>query len=513
MKVKLVGKTVADLGFSTLEMIIALALMSLVISSSLQTIYMSQYFILGGEISSEGLYITKNLLETARNQSSVNFYTTSSTPLYTIKPESTSGTTSCLSSFCYQAQLIVDDISTCSKSISAATSWRLSPRYSTSSVVLESLAIHKNEVIDLGGDCLLTKPRGDWLHSPLNAVSRTTRAPQLSSGIDVLGKYIYQTASSAPQLTIYQQSSSGISNPVIVGTSTGSERRLNEIDVINDLATGRRYAYVTQHSSSSQLGVIDVTDPANPIWLTDKSLLGVDSNGSFPQGWRLMAYGNRLYVLTRETAGAELHIFDISKPYEPTELPSGIYNLNRTVNDLVVREQLVGGIMRRFIVMVASSNLKELGIFEVTYDIPIELVSVDLPGTEDALSVSLLGNRLYLGRRATSAGPELYQFELLDLLLSSTPTPLAVSEVGADIATIRSSGSLLYLGTNRSGAEFQVWHSSTDLWDVANANTARISFQSITKLAPLGIEMSTDFIYTHTQSSTQAEEMVVMSTL
>lgn len=510
MKAKLAGSTRRILGFSTLEIIIALALMSLVITSSLQTLYMSQYWILGSSLSSEALSVTKLQLEAARSMAAFNFHAATTSNVNKVKPQTSSSSYSCDTSFCYKNKLFVTDISVCAKHLQSDTSWRISARYSTTSVDLETIIVYPEEVIAQGSDCLTALPRGNWL-SPIASITGIyVHPPIFSSGMDALGTYIYQTASSSPQLSIYMQPVSGSSTPILVGTSSGAGPRLNAIDVIRDMGTGRSYAYVMQHSSSSQLGVFDVTDVTAPVWLTERTLLGVDSTGSFPQGWRVVAYGQRLYVLTRETAGAELHIFDITKPDQPTERSAAIFNVNRTVNDMVVREQLLDGVTRRFIIMAGSADLKELGIFEVTSDVSVERVAINLSGTEDALSLSLSGNSIYIGRRATSGGPELYQYDFQDLL-KGVVVPLATSEVGADVSTIRSSGYALYLGTNRSGAEFQVWSTSVGLWSSTTANTARISSVSVTRLAPLGVELSPDFVYVHSQSVTQPEFLSVVN--
>ncbi len=511
MLVKLAGNKKNIQGLSTLEIIIAIALMSIIITSAIQTIYMSQYWILGGEVSGEALSVAKTRLEVVRSLAQVDFYNASSSVASQVRPLSSASASLCATSFCYQSLVTVTDVSPCTKNVMVEVSWRISARYSTSSVELDTTVMNPAEVIARGGDCLLQSTRGNWLGPAVAVVGNTTRPAQFSSGLDVLGDYIYQTASSAPQLSIYRQPSMVGGNPVLVGSSTGMGHRLNAIDVIRDLNTGRTYAYVVQHASSSQLSVVDVTDVTNPVWVGSRSLHDVSTTSSFPQGWRVVAYGSRSYVLTRETAGPELHIFDITNPEQPTEIIGGIFNLNRTVNDLFVHEQLVAGVNRRFIILAASADTKELGIFEVTDDVLVELVAVNLPGTEDALSVILGGNTVYVGRRATSGGPELYQFNFPELLKGNT-TPLATSEVGADVSTIRSSGTVLYLGTNRSGAEFQVWKSSAEFWSSTTPNAARISSTPVLRLARLGIELASDFVYAHSQSATQEEQLLVITT-
>ena len=51
---------------------------------------------------------------------------------------------------------------------------------------------------------------------------------------------------------------------------------------------------------------------------------------------------------------------DIDAPAQPTEIGTG-FQLNRTVNDFVVRDQKVGDAIRRFVFLASDANVKELG--------------------------------------------------------------------------------------------------------------------------------------------------------
>ena len=508
MQVKLVGKN--NVGFSILEIVIALALLMIFIVGAVEAIAGTQYWRLTSVTAKEALEINQVLLEKIRAESLVNFESASTTNWQPSKDGESPADSVCrLGGFCYYKQIQVTDISTCAKSLQVNVSWRLGARYPTSTIATPSYLKNTTEIIARGGDCLIESPTGNWLTSHPQLVGKIDTPPQKRASFDVFQNYIYVVStSSMSRLNIYSKPTVVGENPVLVGSSSGANILLNAIDVVRDMGTGRIYAYVMQHASTSQLGVFDVTDATNPILITERTLDGVDSTRSFPQGWRVMAYGERLYAVTRETAGQELHIFSISDPRNPVEIISARKQLNRTVNDMTVREQMVDGSLHRYLFLAAMAGSKELEIVEVTNNVSTTSRVVNLAGEEDALSLHLQGDNLYLGREKNS-GPELYLFSVTALLNGSI-TPSAVSEVGANVHTIEGSGKVIFLGTNQTNAQFQVWHANTETWSATTAGTGRVTDMAVLGLAPLGIEISENYVYLLTQSATQQETLSVI---
>lgn len=496
-------------GFSTLEIVIALALMVTIIVGAVNANISSQYWVLTSQVGTEALYKAKMQSEVLRAHSKSDFQFASSTQLHTLNVSGDEADTLCaLGGLCYFSQDVVTDISSCLKYVETSVFWRIGDRYPTTSIMLPTYLTNKSEIIAKGGDCRVTELNGNWLLGSLGTVGSQIVPPLFSTGIDVFLEHMYVTSSSSPQLAIYSTPTAVGSNPLLVATSSLYNKRANALDVVRDMSTGRSYAYVMQHASSSQLAVVDVTDVLHPLPVLQKTLLGMTVGGSFPQGWRVAAYGTRLYVTTRETAGPEFHIFDITIPHLTSEIVGSTINLNRTVNDMVVREQMINGVMRTYVYLATSAALKELSIYDVTTDVPVEVVSFNLPGTEDASSLYLAGNNLYLGRK-NGSGNELYVFNVQGLL-QGIGVPLATSEVGADVHTITGSGQLLYIGTSKSGSEFQVWNANQQTWSTSVLNAGRISFVNIPHLTPLGIDSSLDYLYAINQFTTQAQKITVV---
>jgi hypothetical protein len=487
-----------DIGFSTLELIIALALLSVILVGAFEGVSSAQYWYLTAETASTALIKNKNLVDYMYQQRAQHFQSVSNTAFFS--PE-------CLEDdLCYYHQTLVSNVSSCAKEVLVSVSWKLGLRYATSSVETNNFLSNTNEIIAKGGDCLVSELDGDW-HFVQHGDSVQTD-PLGNTSVDVLGEYMYVTSQSAPYIRVYKINDDPGVPPALVGEDSDVNIRLNDVDVVRDFSTGRLYAYATTHSTTSQLVVYDVTQSDAPDLLLELPLFNVASAGSFPQGWRVIAYGGKLYVVSRETTGPELHIFSIGNPRAPIELIGGAINLNRTVNDMVVRDETVGGVTRRYLYLAASSDLKEVGVYDVTGSVPIEVAAINLNGGADAASLHLTGDTLYIGRDVSSAS-ELYAFNIGKLISGETGL-LASSEVGAGVHTLSGSGRELILGTTKSGAEFQVWNTDVSSWSASMANAGRLTYLSVPRLAPLGFDVSRKHVYGLSQSLTLSE---VISTI
>ncbi len=511
MKEKLVGKNkkiynYQTSGFSTIELMIAFALICIVLVGAVNANFSAQYWGITSQTANEALYKAKTTLEDLRSLIKQDFYQAVSSPLTVSKDPSDSADASCIAGgLCYYVQKNITDLSSCSKYVEAKVEWQVAS-YPTTTTKLFTYLTNTPEIIARGGDCVLNQPSGDWENNTPESIGSLPFAPgKQFTGIDVLHKKIYTTSNISPYFSIYDIPEAVGQNPVLVSSPTdivkvlGVPVKLNAVDVEEDLATGRTYAFVAVNATTKQLAVIDVTDPSTPTLVAQRDLQNVDPLGSSPQGWHLFVYGGRLYMTTRYTSGNEFHIFNISTPTIPTEIGNG-FKLDRTVNDIIVRDQKISGVTHRLVFLAADSDLKELGILDVTGDTITELNSVDLPGSQDGLSLSLLGNNLYFGRQSNTGGPELYVFDVTNPESSLTPES-EQGEVGASITNIEVSGKYAYIETSKSGQEFQVWDSDYSTW-TGTLNVGRFTSYSFPHLAPLGFDIDGDWIYAISQDLT-----------
>lgn len=511
MKAKSLGK---NKGFSTLELMIAFALISIVLVGAVGGNFIAQYWSVISRTSNEGLYRAKTKIEDLRGDIKQDFYSAVSSPSTASANPSDPTDASCIAGgLCYFVESNILDISSCSKYVEAKIKWQIQ-NYPETQTSLFSNLTNSQEIINRGGDCLLNMPNGNWkLSNPQNAGLETYTPGKQFTGIDILHKKIYVTTNTFPSFIVYDIPTTVGSNPTPIGTydlklNTFSQK-LNAVDVMKDLSTGRTYAFVAVATTTKQLAVFDVTDASSPELKASITLQNVDQFGSFPEGYRLYVYGKRLYMTVRETTGNEFHIFDISIPTLPTEIGNG-FELNRTVNDLVVREQKIAGITKRLVFLASDSNIKELGVLDVTGDVITEINSVDLPGIYDGLSLNIVGRKLYFGRQSNPTGSELFVF---DVTTPGTSLPIiGQGEVAGNVIAIKVTGDYAFVGTGKVGEEFQVWNSDYTAWNSAVLNSGRLRFYNFPNLSPLGFDIDNDWIYGVSNLSATDKLQVLYST-
>jgi Tfp pilus assembly protein PilV len=509
MKEKSAGKNIklfkpTTSGFSTIELMIAFALMCIVLVGAVNANFSAQYWGITAQTANEGLYKAKTTLEDLRSLVKQDFYQAVSSPLIESKNPSDPADASCIAGgLCYSVQKTVTDLSSCSKYVEATVEWQVS-NYPETTTRLYTYLTNTPEIINRGGDCILNQPSGDWANNPPSSVGSLSFIPgKQFTGIDVLHKKIYVTASTSPGFMIYGIPTTVGQNPTPFGTLdikvNGVTQELNSVDVEEDLSTGRTYAFVAVNATTKQLAVIDVTDPSTPTLVAQRDLQNVDSLGSYPEGWLVFVYGGRLYMTTRETAGNEFHIFNITTPTIPTEIGNG-FKLGRTINSMIVRDQKISGVTHRLVFLASDSDTKELSILDVTGDTVTELNSLNLPGSQEGLSLSLLGNDLYFGRDSNTSGPELYVFDVTNPTANLSSVIEGTGEVGAGVTNIEVSGKYAYIGTKKTGQEFQVWNSDYSTW-TGSLNVGRFTSYNSPNLSPLGFDIDGDWIYTISQNT------------
>lgn len=496
-------------GFSTLELLIALALMSVILVTAVEAVAFAQYWQITALTASEAIIKNTNIANSLIKMSTKDFRSVSTTMPLISQNISDPVDASCLAGgFCYETQNIVTDISSCAKNTKVSVRYKIAARYATSTIDSDIYVRNLAEVAAVGGDCLVMLPDGNWATGNIQNTSTATQPPLGTTGIDIVDNKMYTVSTQSPYLRIFSLNTDPHIPPVLLGSSTASNVRLNDIDVIRDIPTGRLYAYVTQHSTSSQLAVYDVTNSSEPQLLVQLPLFAVASDGSFPQGWRVVAYGGELYVVSRETTGPELHIFSLLNPNQPIEKTSAVINLNRTVNDMTVRDEVIGSTTRRFLYLAASSDLKEVGVYDVTGSVPIEIAAINLTGTADASSLHLVGNTLYVGRKNSTA-PELYAFAA-DKLIQNILQVVGTSELGTEVLALSSNGAILIVGTTKNGEELQIWNKDVSTWSNSVANAGRLSYLANPRLAPLGFDVDAQNLYLASQSQTQPETITTI---
>ncbi len=475
----------ATKGISTLEIVIAFAILTLTLTGVISLVFGNRTVVTDAQVSAEALARATDQLENARQLSENNFFN--------IVGATTNETVDGLE---YQKTLEVSDVTACLKQATSTVSWDTDP-LRPQRISLAGLFSDVVGTLKLGGDCVLSSPDG-WT-KPKRFASDTFN-PGKPTILDALHKKVYVGVDKDPFLKIVDVTNAtlGQTNGLILSFTNAFSLgvkpfSLDAIEVTSGAGQKKQYVYIAASSPTAQLMVVDATDPTQP---TLSSTIGLSPcvTGSFPQGWYVYAYDTRLYMVTRETTGPEFHVFSLSSPSTPSELSVGGstckgYELNATVEQLIVRDQVVGGVQKRYAYLVTDQNTKEIRVLDVTDPYAItEKTSVDLPGSTDAASLDLVGNKLYVGRlNVSGVTPELLVYDVANP--PSGLTLLGSKDIGTSVLGIRVVGNLAFLATAKTNQEFQVWNikNPADIKNVAVFNFGNVVGQ--------GIDYEPNYIY------------------
>lgn len=336
----------------------------------------------------------------------------------------------------------------------------------------------------LGYDCSYAE------HTSWDVVqSDTYSQSEEGTAVDVLAGSVAVGGMEPPYLRLIENGAY-----VLPGNEFTLHARANALDAVL-LTSGTRIVFAALASSTNQLAVIDITEAAAPILLSTSTLRGVDPTGFKPEGWRLTYYDERVYVSTLETAGPELHMFAVSPRGYVTELGTGTA-VNITLNDFVVREELVERTRKKYLFAATSRDTGEIAVYDVTDSSGVgqvtEVVGLrqNLPGAQDGESISVVGNYLYLGRASNTGGPELYVYDLTDMPHSMTLVGTAeipsVSVTGIEVV-----GHHAFLAITPGVANRRI-----DVWDVSNPSSmTRVYTYAYPGLQVHGIDYENDSLY------------------
>ncbi len=222
-------------------------------------------------------------------------------------------------------------------------------------------------------------------------------------------------------LDISQPTVPAILDSVVIGES-----------LLDLVFVGDRYVYAV--GESNELIVFDVFDPT-VIQIVARDPLGAD-------GLSITLSGVHVFVGTED----EILVYDVSSASSPVLLSR--YAINARVNAMTVSgNHLYVG---------TSATTQEVMIISILDPSQLAIEGFyDLTGSEDALSATIKGTRLFIGTENNSGtNPELYLFD------ASDPVNLVLSnqlDIGGSIQQIAVADSYLYLATGSSNNEFQVW--------------------------------------------------------
>lgn len=473
-------------GTSTIEILIALVVIIFTTTTVILVIFSNQTVVLDATLTKEALYKVKGILEESRANSKSGF-----SQVQTFA--SVDGI--------YSKGLDVNTVSPCLKMVTSKMNWT-SEFLRPQKVNLGTTFIDIPAALALGGDCggTIPPPGGSTPHPyNLNSIDLTPSGNK-ASGLDTFQKIVFLSAHGAnanwDDLFIYDTRNTTTSTPPVFKFSLNTGPGLNAVDMIHDNAAGDYIIFAANASTSNQFqvvrGPLDFSSP--PVLIAEKALLGVDSTGSYPQGVSIFYLNSRVYVGTKETAGPEFHVFDVLDPSNPIEL--GSKEINHNVNAIHVKDNKA--------YLATSANDGELIVLDVSnpaISIPF-LYEVNVGGTlvndEDATSIYILDDKIYLGRKNVNTSSE-KDFYILKINNSSAPNEIGSKNIdlngsGTYISGIRVVGSFAFISATDPNSPLTIWNVS---------NPSDIAFISLFNFsqATVGVDYDSGILFTANETN------------
>ncbi len=371
MKAKLTGKKLQT-GISTLEMLIALAILVVSVSTVIAVVFGNQSITLDAELSNQALNRAQAVLEAARASARDNFLGLSSAT-----------TTDTI----YTKDLVVQDLDQYTKKVTSRVSWQTESRLQK--VELTTIVTDYHHAF--GADTCSQTLSGDWTDPQLLG-SFTVSGGNQGTDIDVFQKKAYLITDSAvatsPDLYILNVTDSA--NPAqlsVLNTGPG----LRAIRAIGN------YAFVANSSINAQLQVLGISNPSSPSKLKD---FKVGSGSGLGVGNSIFYVNNTVYLGLTKGNGQEFNVIDVTDPLHPVF--KGGYETNTQVNAIWVSGKYA---------YLTTPATEELTILDVSNSANIVRAGgFDAAGgSGNGKSLYLLENKIYLGR--TVGNQEFYVLE------------------------------------------------------------------------------------------------------
>ncbi len=388
----------------------------------------------------------------------------------------------------YSTSSVMALTSPCVKEVTSSVSWSSDKNRLLDASFVSLLASTSTAQFYAGG-CDPIVPLDGW-ENPASYGSEDVSGAD-GTGIDAhwVGghRYVFLVAdpSSASKEDFYIFNVDDAQNPTLVS-------EINTGKGLYDVVVAGNYAYVVQNDNENQLQVIDISFPATPVLVTSTSLVGVDDTGSYPEGRTIAYFNNRLYIGTKETAGPEFHVFDVTTPSTPTHL--GSLEVTHNVNDIVVQGttaylatsadygELVLVDVSNPASMTLPPNFSTPGAMEKKFNARTT-AATPVESTEDGTTLDVVGTRVYLGRERTNNASE-RDFYIIDASNQSSLVALGALRMGlgsnSEVSGITAQGKYAFLMSTDSNLPFYVIRVSVPATPTV-VSTCGLNFSQVTR--------------------------------
>jgi hypothetical protein len=326
----------------------------------------------------------------------------------------------------------------CVKRITSSALWNSSGKEKT--VTFSILQANTDRAINLSGDCEGFTDTHFILSTTSPFTQSSTPLAGTGRALDILNDraYIDQTIGTTSTLTIYDTLSQ---TPTFLSTIT------LPLPIVKIAAT-QKQIYLALNGTHDQFEIINTDDVSHPKVLASRTLPTVA--GEYPGATSIAYYNKKVYIGTHRTAGREFHIYDVSTP-DPTWL--GSIELNHNINSIAIREP--------YAFLATSGNTKDLIVLDISNPKSIKQISsLNVGGNEDAISIFLIGDRLYLGRKE-SLRPQEHDVFIISIADPQKPFVVHSAALQKDIVGIRTYGDYTFTANSNYPYSLNIFTSNT----------------------------------------------------
>lgn len=446
MRAELIGKK-SESGQSTLEMLIAMAILVLTFSAVILVLFGNQSLSVDSTLNNEALYKAQEALENARANARNDFGSLASA-------STVDGI--------YAKDVIIQNIDNYTKEIISKITWQVGQTRNQKIELSTLVSDWENAV---SGDTCGGALSGDW-KNPQSISSIDIGPSNEGTDLDVVNKKVYLTADSSttgkPDFYVIDVTDPrSIPTPKSINTGPG----LMAVQVAGN------YAYAANASLTGQLQIIDISG-SDPTLIKSYKVPGVTGSGGQGLGNSIFYKNGRIYLgLTKTGGGLEFNVIDVSNPSSPSY--KGGWDANTQVNGIYVKNNKA---------YVATPDTQDLKVLDVSD--PANITQVDGFDANGELevgkSIYVVGNKLYFGRTTTQNHVNHHEFYILNIS-GALPASTTNNDNTDQIPSINLAGSLnglairghlAFFATNDSTEEFQIWDisnpASITLWGSLN---------------------------------------------
>jgi methylated-DNA-[protein]-cysteine S-methyltransferase len=402
------GNYLLNKGIATLELLIAIAIVTVTLSGSVMVAFGGQTAGLDVNLTNHGLYRVKTGI---------------SETVASLISDWNSAENETIEDDIYTKTSVISNVTHCLKQVNYDVDW-VTEKFRDQNLNSATLVSSIEEVENLGGDCDPFPPT-DWDAPSSYPFANPIFSGSSASDVDVIKRSGGERF--ALVTTLKNPSPSGSNTFWIIDVSDldADPVQYSAFETPNDLLSVdaiQDFAFTVGLATEEQNPLIafDIRDENNIVLVASSSLPNTEGHNSFEKIRSVYYYDGIVYVGADYMIGSEYHEFhffefDDNNP-ENLNWQDSI-NVDRKVNDIVVQNGIA------YLATGPGGDNAVLRIYDVD---PSSVSYLELLGSfaassqEDGTSLYLLGNYIYLGRERTTGSN--HDFFVIDISDPTNPT-------------------------------------------------------------------------------------------